>query len=347
MDAITIYWVVFIAIFLIVYAIDVSVMSHKKGPISVKSALKWVGIWISIALLFGISLYFFFPQNEFSEVHTGKVMMMKFIAGYLTEYSLSVDNLFVFILIFSLMGISSENQPKLLLLGILISIILRIVFILVGMELVERFHWIIYIFGAILIFTAYKMAFTKEEGDVKPESNILYKVASHLFRVDPDVHEPRFFTKIDGKRHITNVFLALLVIGSTDILFAVDSIPAIIGVIKEGQANVLTLAEENFIAITSNMFAVMGLISLFFALRGIMGMFRYLKVGVSLILFFIGVKMMITAIPSVAEFFAARSWFSLAVIGFILMSSILLSVWVNKREEKLEAQWVDSTKENE
>lgn len=149
-----------------------------------KSALKWVGVWVSIALLFGISLYFFFPQNEFSEVHTGKVMMTKFIAGYLTEYSLSVDNLFVFILIFSLMGISTENQPKLLLLGILISIILRIVFILVGMELVERFHWIIYVFGAILIFTAYKMAFTKEEENVKPESNILYKVASRLFQVN-------------------------------------------------------------------------------------------------------------------------------------------------------------------
>ncbi len=347
MDAITIYWVVFIALFLIVYAIDVSVMSHKKGPVSVKSALKWVGVWVSIALLFGFSLYFFFPQNDFSEIHTGKVMMTKFIAGYLTEYSLSVDNLFVFILIFSLMGISSENQPKLLLLGILISIILRIVFILVGMELVERFHWIIYIFGAILIFTAYKMAFTKEDENVKPESNILYKVASRLFRVDPDVHEPRFFTKIDGKRHITNVFLALLVIGSTDILFAVDSIPAIIGVIKEGQANVLTHAEENFIAITSNMFAVMGLISLFFALRGIMSMFRYLKMGVSLILLFIGVKMMITAIPAVANFFAARSWFSLSVIGFILLTSILLSVFVTKREAKLEAQRVDPTKRNE
>jgi tellurite resistance protein TerC len=313
----------------------------------VKSALKWVGVWVSIALLFGISLYFFFPQNEFSEVHTGKVMMTKFIAGYLTEYSLSVDNLFVFILIFSLMGISTENQPKLLLLGILISIILRIVFILVGMELVERFHWIIYVFGAILIFTAYKMAFTKEEENVKPESNILYKVASRLFRVDPDVHEPRFFTKIDGKRHITNVFLALLVIGSTDILFAVDSIPAIIGVIKEGQANVLTLSEENFIAITSNMFAVMGLISLFFALRGIMGMFRYLKQGVSLILLFIGVKMMITAIPAVANFFAVRSWFSLSVIGFILLASILLSVWTNKRESRLEVQRVDPTEKNE
>ncbi len=341
MSAITIYWLVFIAIFISVYAIDISVMSHKKGPVSVKSALRWVGIWVSIALLFGVSLYFFFPQNEFSDIHTGKVMMTKFIAGYLTEYSLSVDNLFVFILIFSMMGINSENQPKLLLLGILISIILRIIFILVGMELVERFHWIIYIFGAILIFTAYKMAFSKEDENVNPESNILYRLASKLFRVDPDVHEPKFFTKIDGKRHITNMFLALLVIGSTDILFAVDSIPAIIGVIKEGTVNVLTHAEENFIAITSNMFAVMGLISLFFALKGIMSMFRYLKMGVSLILLFIGVKMLITAIPAVAEFFGSRAWLSLTVIVGILALSILLSIVVNKREAALEEQRVN------
>lgn len=130
MNAITIYWLVFIAIFIIVYAIDLSVTSHEKGPISLKSSLRWVSVWVTIALLFGVSLYFFFPQNEVSTVHTGPVMMSKFIAGYFTEYSLSVDNLFVFILIFTVMGINSDNQPKLLKLGILISVILRIFFIL-------------------------------------------------------------------------------------------------------------------------------------------------------------------------------------------------------------------------
>lgn len=341
MSAITIYWMVFITIFLVVYVIDLSVTSHEKGPVSLKTSLRWVGVWVSVALLFGVSLYFFFPQNEGSTLHTGPVMMSKFIAGYFTEYSLSIDNLFVFILIFSMMGINSENQPKLLMLGILISIILRILFILVGMELVERFHWIIFIFGIILIWTAYKMAFSKEEENVNPESNILYRLASRFFRIDPDVHSPHFFTRIDGKLHLTNIFLTLLVIGSTDILFAVDSIPAIIGVIKEGASNVLTLAEENFIAISSNLFAVMGLISLFFALKGIMGMFRYLKAGVSVILLFIGVKMLITAIPEVADFFANNSWFSLVVIVFILIASILLSDFVNKKEAALEKQRVN------
>ncbi|HRT13142.1 MAG TPA: TerC/Alx family metal homeostasis membrane protein, partial [Bacteroidales bacterium] len=278
MSPITIYWIVFITIFITVFCVDFYVTDHRKGTLSVKTALKWTGLWISISLLFGVSLYFFFPQNPGVDPEVSKtssVMFVKFIAGYLTEYSLSVDNLFVFIMIFSLMGVSEENQPHLLKLGILISIVLRILFIVAGMELVQRFEWIIYIFGLILLWTAYKMAFTKEEDQVNPTSNILYRFASKLFPIDPNPHAKQFIHKIDGKRHITNSFLVLLVLGSTDVLFAVDSIPAIIGVIHEGSRDVLTHSEENFLAITSNVFAVMGLISLFFALKGIMKMFRY------------------------------------------------------------------------
>lgn len=346
MDAIKIYWLVFITIFIIVYLIDLIVTSHKRGPVSLKSSLTWVGVWVTVALLFGISLYFFFPQNPGSSAHTGPVMTSKFIAGYFTEYSLSIDNLFVFILIFSMMGIHPKNQPKLLKIGILISIILRILFIIVGMELVERFHWIIYIFGIVLIWTAYKMAFSKEEDNVNPESNILYRIASKLFRIDPDVHSSSFFTKIDGKMHITNIFLALLVIGSTDILFAIDSIPAIIGVIKEGATNILTLSEENFIAISSNLFAVMGLISLFFALKGIMGMFRFLKTGVSAILLFIGAKMLLGAFHPVSEFFSRNAWFSLAVIGSILVGAILLSVIITEKNTTLSKQKIHKPDQN-
>ncbi len=333
MNAIALYWIAFIAIFIIVYGIDLYVTSHRQRTISVKSSLTWTAVWISVATAFGASLYFLFPQNPESTVRTGPVMMTKFISGYLTEYSLSVDNLFVFILIFSMMGIHPKNQPKLLKLGILISVVLRILFILVGMELVERFHWIIYIFGVVLIWTAYKMAFSKEDENVNPKSNILYKGASRLFPIDPDIHSSRFFTKINGKTHLTNIFLALLVIGSTDILFAVDSIPAIIGVIKEDVNGILTLSEENFLAISSNVFAVMGLISLFFALEGIMGMFRYLKTGVSFILLFIGMKMLLSSVHSVGEFFAHHSWVSLAVIIGTLIISILLSMLISERKE--------------
>jgi len=332
MNTMTFWWIAFIVIFILVYAIDLYVTDHRKGEISVRTSLRWTGAWITIALLFGVALYLFFPDNHTGE-NTSKIMGIKFISGYLTEYSLSVDNLFVFIMIFSMMGIASHNQPKLLKTGILISIVLRILFILVGMSLVERFAWIIYIFGVILIWTAYKMAFSNEDEQVDPEANILYKGASKIFPIHPDEHSSHFFIKENGKHYITVIFLCLLVIGSTDVLFAVDSIPAIIGVINDGAKGLLTLGEENFLAVSSNVFAVMGLISLFFALKGIMKMFRFLKHGVSFILFFIGVKMLLGFVTPVAAFFHNNSWVSLAVIVFTLAFSIILSMLISDEKK--------------
>jgi len=333
MDPITAFWATFVALFFIVFFVDMYVTNHRKGTISVSASLRWTALWISVALLFGVAIYFFFPKHEGSVANTSTIMMLKFISGYLTEYSLSVDNLFVFIMIFSLMGVHEKNQPRLLKLGILLSIVLRILFIVAGMELVQRFHWIIYVFGGILIWTAYKMAFTDEEDQVDPSGNFLYRTASRMFPVDPDKHSSSFTRKINGKWHITSIFLVFLVIGSTDVLFAVDSIPAIIGVIKEGASGVLTSSEEDFIAITSNVFAVMGLVSLFFALKGIMGMFRFLKHGVSFILLFIGAKMILTAVPQVEHFFSNHSWVSLVVIVSTLSISILLSVIIAEKKE--------------
>ncbi len=335
------FWVAFIALYLIVFFIDMFVTTHRKKPMTVGIALRWTAVWVSIAVGYGVAILLFYPQNPDSEISTRGVMFTKFLSGYLTEYSLSVDNLFVFIMIFSLMAVHEKNQPKLLKLGILLSIVLRILFILVGMGLVERFSWIIYIFGVILLWTAYKMAFTAEDDQVDPKGNFLYKSASRMFPVDPDPDKGSFFSRINGKLHITMVLLVFLVIGSTDVLFAVDSIPAIIGVIKEGAEGILTYDEENFIAITSNVFAVMGLVSLFFALKGIMGLFRYLKQGVSFILLFIGVKMMLPAIgfinketgESIENFFKGNSWISLAVIIGTLTLSILLSIAIKEKEE--------------
>jgi tellurite resistance protein TerC len=333
MSSLTLFWIAFIVLFFAVFIIDLYVTDHRKGELSVRISLRWTALWISIALLFGVAIYFFFPQNPDSTVNTSSTMMFKFISGYLTEYSLSVDNLFVFIMIFSLMAVHPKNQPKLLKLGILLSIVLRILFIVAGMELVQRFHWIIYIFGAILLWTAYKMAFTSADEQVDPKGNILYRAASKVFPLDPDPDASHFMRKIKGKWHITAMFLVFLVIGSTDVLFAVDSIPAIIGVIKEGSSQILTPQEEDFIAITSNVFAVMGLISLFFALKGIMGMFRFLKHGVSFILLFIGCKMLLTSIPAVEKFFSAHSWVSLLVIIGTLAVSILLSLVIAEKKE--------------
>ncbi len=332
METMTLYWIIFSVFFLIVFFIDFYVTDHRRGEITVKSALIWTGIWILVALIFGTMLFFVFPQNPGSTANTAHVMGIKFMAGYLTEKSLSVDNLFVFMMTFSIMGVSAANQPRLLKLGIILAIILRIIFILVGMELVDRFHWVMYIFGVILVWTAFKMWLHDEDATADPTNNVLYKAASKMFPVDPDTHTKHLFTRHDGKLFITANLLVLLVLGSTDVLFAIDSIPAIIGVIKEGSANVLTLEEENFLAITSNVFALMGMVSLYFALQGIVDKFRFLKHGVSFILFFIGAKMLLAAIPAVEEFFMNNSWFSLVVIIATLTLSMMLSVLI--KEEK-------------
>lgn len=331
MSILTYWWIAFIVIFLIVYVIDMYATGHRHGEMSIKTSLLWTSLWISIALLFGLAIFLFFPQNPGSDAKTSTEMGIKFVSGYLTEYSLSVDNLFVFIMIFSMMAISSENQPKLLKLGILISIVLRVLIIFVGMTLLQKFEWLIYFFGLLLVWTAYKMLFSKEEDTVNPQNNILYKIASMIFPIDPEIHSPKFFTKINGKTHVTMIFLCLLVLGSTNIVFSMDSIPAIIGVI--GQSS-LDLTEKNFLAISSNVFAVMGLVSLFFALKGIMGMFRFLKHGVCFILFFIGVKMLLGYFEPIAKFFNEYSWISLAVILFTLLFSIILSKVISEEVEE-------------
>lgn len=330
------FWLAFAGLYVLVFTIDMFVTSSRKGELNPKTALGWTGLWIGVALLYGLAIFLFYPQDPGHVERTATVMSLKYLAGYFTEYSLSIDNLFVFIMIFTLMGVSAKSQPRLLKLGILLSIVLRVLFILVGMGLVEAFHWLLYVFGGILLWTAYKMAFSGEDERVDPESNALYKAASRLFGVDPDPDPSRFFTRISGKRHVTKLFLVFLVIGSTDVLFALDSIPAIIGVVKEG-GGLLTGAEEDFIAVTSNVFAVMGLASLFFALRGLLGKFRYLQHGVSVILAFIGAKMILTAVPSVSRFFEHNAWLSLAVIAAAIGGSILLSViFAEEKAEDIE-----------
>jgi tellurite resistance protein TerC len=325
MDSTKLLWIIFWSVFAIVSFVDYYVVTHRKTAIDVKTALRWTALWIAVALSFSAAIYFLHPK--------GKTLFMEYISGYLTEYSLSVDNLFVFILIFSLMGVKEVAQPKLIKLGIYLSIFLRIVFIVFGIALVERFHWLLCVFGAILIWTAWKMVATEEDEHVKPENNLLYKLASRLFPVHNDPQEnKRLFARYDGKLFITPFFLVFVVIGSTDVLFAVDSIPAIMGI-----------SQDPFVVLTSNIFAVLGLNSLFFAIRGIMGLFKFLKHGVSLILFFIGAKMVIPFLGHGLVLLGLRGfggtlegtehWFkehtsaSLLVILFVLAASIVMSVW--------------------
>ncbi len=309
-------WILFWAIFVIVSVIDYAVVTRRKDGIDVKTALRWTALWIGVALAFSVAIYFLHPN--------GQKLFMEFISGYLTEYSLSVDNLFVFILIFSLMGVKEVAQPKLIKLGIYLSIFLRILFILFGIALLNQFHWLIYVFGALLVWTAWKMIATDDDEQVHPANNILYKLASRMLPVhDDDQANNRLFTRWEGKRCITPLFLVFLVIGSTDVLFAVDSIPAIMGI-----------SQDPFVVLTSNVFAVLGLNSLFFAIRGIMGLFKFLKHGVSIILFFIGAKMIAGIYHPIEAWFKDRTYVSLLVILLVLAASITLSVWHDRSLKK-------------
>lgn len=309
MPSLTALWILFAVIAIGVSAVDLFVVSNRNGPIPVGAALRWTGVWVGLALAFGAAIAFLHPN--------GRAVAPLYIAGYLTEYSLSVDNLFVFILIFSLMGVRESAQPKLIKLGIYLSIVLRILFILFGIALVTRFHWLLYLFGALLIWTAWKMVTADADDHVDPKSNILYRLAARFLPMaDPDPSGSRLIVRHEGRLHITPLFLVFLVIGSTDVLFAVDSIPAIMGI-----------SSDPFVVLTSNVFAVLGLNSLFFALRGVMGMFKFLKHGVSVILFFIGGKMIAGIHHPVDEWFKEHSFVSLFVIVSVLVVSMILSVW--------------------
>jgi tellurite resistance protein TerC len=308
-EPLTLLWIIFGVTVVAVCSLDLFVVTHRRNAVNVASALRWTATWIAVAVGFGVAVYLLHPQ--------GRELAVLYIAGYLTEYSLSVDNLFVFILIFSLMGVHEAAQPKLIKLGIYLSIVLRIVFILFGIALVHRFHWLIYLFGLLLIWTAWKMLTSEEGESVKPENNLLYKLASKVLpmaEVEPGSR--RLVIRHEGRWCATPLFLVFLVIGSTDVLFALDSIPAIMGI-----------SEDPFVVLTSNVFAVLGLNSLFFALRGIMGMFKFLKHGVSVILFFIGVKMLAGAYPPIDAWCKANTFASLLVIVSVLTVSIVLSIW--------------------
>ncbi len=317
MNPVTFLWILFGTVFIVVSAIDYILTSRRDTAIDVKTALRWTLVWVTVALSFSAAIYFLHPR--------GKEIFIEYISGYLTEYSLSVDNLFVFILIFSLMGVQDFAQAKLIKLGIYLSIVLRVIFILFGFVLLNRFHWLIYVFGALLIYTAWKMVAAHGDDQVKPDQNLLYRFAARILPVHAeDQSTKRLVTQVDGKRYITPLFLVFLVIGSTDVLFAIDSIPAIMGI-----------SRDPFVVMTSNVFAVLGLNSLFFAIRGVMGMFKFLKHGVSIILFFIGGKMLAGLYHPIEEWFSARSYVSLVVILGVLAASILISIWDDRRSQKL------------
>ncbi len=289
--------------------IDLYATDHRKGQINLKSSIIWSAIWIAVALIFNVLIYFF--------LENGHIAAMQFFTAYIVEKSLSVDNLFVFIMIFNVMGITEKNQPHILKWGILSAIVMRVVFILAGVALMHYFHPIIYIFGLILIYAAYKMMFGKDD-KIDPEKSRLIQFMKKRFNLLTDYNGGHFFEKIDGKWFITPMFLTLLLIESSDLVFAIDSIPA-----------VLAISNDPFIAITSNVFAILGLRALYFVLAGVIDMFSYLKYGVGLILAYVGVKMIIS------DWYKIPTELSLGIIIATLTISIILSIIKNKQTSKL------------
>ena len=297
-------WIVFWLVVAVLFYIDLYVSERRTGRITLKASLIWSAVWIGAALLFNLFLYF----------DLGKQKALEFLTGYLIEKSLSVDNLFVFLMIFSVMNVKPENQPHVLKWGILSAIVFRIVFILAGVGLINLFEPIIYVFALILLYAAYKMAFGSEH-KIDVEHNLLVKLAAKYLSFDPDYKGGKFFVTKGGKRYATTMFITFLLIESSDIVFAVDSIPAIIAITK-----------DEFIIISSNIFAILGLRALYFALAGIVNLFIYLKYGVAIILFYVGVKMMIS------EWYHIPIEISLAFIVLMLSGSVVLSLLARRRE---------------
>ena len=302
------FWFLFGITVAILFFIDLYITDKRKGKISLKTSLMWSGVWISTALLFNLFIYFF--------LESGHVKAVEFLTGFIIEKSLSVDNLFVFLMIFRVMAVPASSQPHVLQWGILSAIVFRIIFILAGVGLIQLFHPIIYIFGLILLYGSYKMAFGVDK-EIEYEKNPIIKLATKYLNFKPGFYGRHFFTKIESKYYATTMFLTFLLIESSDIIFAVDSIPAVIAITR-----------DTFIIISSNIFAILGLRALYFVLAEMADLFIYLKYGVAIILFFVGVKML------TSEYLTISTPLSLVIILTLLTGSILLSLTNKKKVKK-------------
>ena len=303
MSAQTIMWLGFALLLGIMFILDLGVISRNSHEIKFREALVWTLVWVSLAFAFNVWIYFYL----------GPTKALEFFTGYVIEESLSVDNLFVFIMIFSYFKMGKTHQPKILKWGIIGALVMRGIFIFAGIGLLERFHWMVYIFGGLLIFTGVKMAFGGEE-QIEPEKNLLVRLVGRVFPVSTDTRCNRFFIREKGRISVTPLFLTLLVVESSDVIFAMDSIPAILAVTR-----------DPFIVYTSNIFAIMGLRSLYYLLANVMDMFVYLKMGISFILAFVGVKMLI------ADHYPIPIHISLMVIVSVLAIAVITSLTIGKK----------------
>ncbi|WKT57786.1 TerC family protein [Candidatus Nitrosotenuis chungbukensis] len=310
MNDVYLLWVIFSLFVGVSLAVDLGVFSklrrkkqepqHKDQAPPIKTALMWTIVWISLAGIFAGIIYFDMGPEKLTE----------FVTGYALEKSLSVDNMFVFLLIFSSLNIPHKFQHKVLSMGILGAIAMRVPLILVGVTLLEKFHWMIYLFGGFLILTAIRMLLQRKEKKIEIEKNIAIRVLKKFMPVDFELNDTKFFVRKNGILYATTLIVALVIIEFTDLLFALDSIPA-----------VLAITTDPFIVITSNIFAILGLRSLYFLLAGVMEKFYYLKPGLIAILMFIGVKMMVSEIIEIPT--PVSLGVVLGILGFVLALSFV------------------------
>lgn len=300
-------WTVFNIFIVAMLIIDLAVFHKKDTEEDIRDALIWTGVWIAMALIFGVGVYYYMGSQTALDYYT----------GYLIEKSLSVDNIFVFLLVFSYFRVPAKYQHKVLFWGIFGALVMRLLFIFTGVALLDRFHWIIYIFGGFLVFTGIKLAFEKDK-EVHPNRNPVLKMVRKFIPTTKDYHGSKFFVRKMGKLVATPLFVVLVVIETTDLVFALDSIPAI-----------LAITRDEFIVYSSNAFAILGLRALYFAVSGIMRLFHYLHYGLSLILVFVGVKML------TEDFFHIPTPYALGFVAASLLISIIASIMFPEEEEEL------------
>lgn len=303
-------YLIFGILVIVALIFDLGLLSKKDVNITIKKALWQTIFWVTLAVLF-----MFFVWYEY-----GQEIAIEYLSAYLTEWSLSIDNIFVFILIFSFFGMKEAYYARVLLIGILMAIIFRVIFITIGIALVERFGWLLYIFGAILVITGVKMFTAKQEEEVNLSENKVYNFIKKFFPLVHDDGDGRYTVRRDGKKYYTSLFVVVIMLATTDIIFALDSIPAVFGI-----------STHRVVIYTSNIFAVLGLRSLFFLLRGAVGKFAYLQQGIAIVLVFIGVKMLVEVFNVHVPVFI-----SLLVILVCLVTSIVYSISVSARAAKRE-----------
>jgi len=328
-------WVGFILLVSLLLWLDLGVLNRKAHAISIREALRWTALWVSVALLFNVFVYFLYHHHWFGagsgpyEPMNGHQAAVKFLTGYLVEESLSLDNVFVIALIFSYFGVPRENQHRTLFWGIVGAMLMRGIMIGAGVALLHRFEWMMYVFGTLLLLTALKMLFTHDEA-VHPDRNPLVRLVRRVYPVTSHYDGHKFFTIEDGIRKMTPLFLVLVVIESTDVIFAVDSIPAIFGV-----------TQDPFLVFSSNIFAILGLRSLYFVLAGMLHRFRYIKYSLVFVLAYIGVKMLIAHVLEI------DTLVSLGIIALALLTGVVASLLVPVRQQTAQEEAAETGHDNQ